>query len=394
MRSAAFVLVVALAFAPALAAPTYDHVCAPDEGKAACPTGRVRLCAKDGSLAGCDCPPGASAKGSKSACVADGKPPPTSGCLIPDATLAKQLGAELELSTLTQPALSDVGVVAARADLMGFAKKPPATAIELRRMGDAAEIVETDEAHSLGKLQGTKPLAEARARRDRALDDGIAARKSFVTKYPTDAALPTIRVALARALLRRASYTGVGPGVELDRAAARAELEIVAARPDLDVARRDAAFVLGELAIRAGEWIKAVAYEEIVRKAAASKADADDPPYAAGASARVAHAKLALGDLDGGRRALDETIGLAAPCIPRAECVSASASSRKVLAATYAALSMSARTMVPVLTKAGNIPLQDRVRPLWKLVELFAAQKTPACSAASEEARAWEQVVP
>ncbi len=355
MRSAALGLVVALALAPALAAPAYDHVCAPDESKATCPTGRVRLCAKDGSLAACGCPPGATATASTSACIADGKPPPSSGCLVPDTTLPKQLGAELELSTLAQPALSEVGVSAARAELLAFAKKAPETAIELRRMGDAAEVVEADEARSLGKLQATKPLADARARRDRALDDSIAARRSFVKKYPADAASPIVRLALGRALLRRASYTGVGPVVDLDRAAARAELELVAARPELDVPRRDAAFVLGELAIRAGEWTKAVGYEEIVRKAAASKADADDPPYAAAASARVAQAKLALGDLDGGRRALDETIGLAAPCIPRAECVSASAGARKVLAATYAALSMSPRTMVPVLTKAGNI---------------------------------------
>ncbi|MBK7397625.1 MAG: hypothetical protein IPJ34_15360 [Myxococcales bacterium] len=380
-----------LAAAPA---PVVDHVCAADEGKATCPAGRVRFCAKDGSLAACACPPGASAAASKSTCVADGKPAPLAGCTIPDATLAKQLGVEIDLGSLEQPPLPDTGLEKARSEIAALGKKSSATATDLRRLGEAYEIVEGDEARSLGTLKATKALAEARARRDRAVDDGVTARRALVTQFPADPSVPAVRVALARALLRKASYAGFGPSVEPDRAAAREQLALVAARPELDVPRRDANFVLLELAVRAAEWSKALGFAEVVRKTTASKADADDPPYAAGAAIRAAQAKLALGDIDGGRRALDEAIGVAAPCLPRPECVVASAGARKVIASTYAALGVSARTLAPVLIKSGNLPRHDRVRPLVKLAALYSAVVTPACTSAAEEARAWEQVIP
>lgn len=386
---------IALGVLPAVAAPpVVDHVCAPDEGKSTCPSGRVRLCAKDGSLAACGCPSGAVASGSKSACVADGKPPSATGCTVPDATLAKQLGAEIDLGSLTQPPLPDYGAQKARADVAALAKKATLGTADLRRLAEAHEAIEGDEARALAELKGTKALAEARVRRDRALDDGIAARRKLLTQSPTDPAAPAHRVSLARALLRRASYVGVGPTVEPDRAAAREELALVVARPDLDVPRRDAAFVLLELAVRAGEWVKVAAYADVVRKCTAAKVDADDPPFAAGATIRTAHAKLALADFDGARRSLEEAIGVAAPCLPRPECVTASAAARTLVAATYAVLGAPARSLAPVLQKAGNIPRHDRVRPLLKLAALYGATKTPACTAAAEEARGWEQLIP
>ncbi len=380
-----------LAAAPS---PAVDHVCATDEGKATCPTGRVRLCAKDGTLAACGCPPGASAAASKSACVADGKPAPLTGCTIPDATLVKQLAAEIDLGSLEQPPLPDTGLEKARAEIAALGKKSGVKAADLRRLGEAYEIVEADEAKSLATLKATKALAEARARRDRAVDDGITARRALVTQFPADPSVPSVRVALARALLRKASYAGFGPTVEPDRAAAKEQLVLTAARPELDVPRRDATFVLLALAVRAAEWSKVVELAETVRKATASKADADDPPFAAGAAIRAAQAKLALGDLDGGRHALDEAIGVAAPCLPRPECVTASAAARKVVAGVYAALGLPARTLAPVLVKSGNLPRHDRVRPLVKLAVLYGAVVAPKCTAAAEEARAWEQVIP
>lgn len=386
---------VALAAVPALAAPpSVDHVCAADEGKATCPSGRVRLCAKDGSLAACGCPAGAVASGSKSACVADGKPAATTGCTVPDATLGKQLGAEIDLGSLTQPALPDYGVEKARADVLALGKKATLGAADLRRLAEAHEVIEGDEARALSVLKGTKPLADARVRRDRALDDAIAARRKLLTQFPAEPTAPSVRVALGRALLRRASYVGVGPTVEPDRAAAREELALVVARPDLDVARRDAAFVLLELSVRAGDWIKVASYADVVRKCTAAKADADDPPYAAGATIRAAHAKLSLGDFDGARRSLEEAIGVAAPCLPRPECVTASAAARTVIGATYAVLGAPARTLAPVLSKAGNLPRHDRVRPLIRLAALYGGAKSPACTAAAEEARGWEQLIP
>jgi hypothetical protein len=72
--------------------------------------------------------------------------------------------------------------------------------------------------------------------------------------------------------------------------------------------------------------------------------------------------------------------------------VAAAASARAALPHVLAALGEPARALAPVLYK-GAMPLTERVRPLLKLSEIYAAAPGAACAAAAEEARGWAQVV-
>lgn len=382
MRVAIF---VALVLVTSLAGAA-EHVCAPSESKATCPLGRVRMCGKDGALAACVCPPGQ--KADKGACVDDPSPFDPQ-CVVPDATIGKALGAELELGALEMPPLTTLEQAdAAAATAIDLAK---AGAAQVLRAADAWESIEGASAYGANAGLGAKSKSKLAAR-DHAVGKAIEARRAFVARFPAHARFDEQRVALARALLRRAAYAGVGKSVEPDRKAARALLEQVVAAATGSRACRDAAFMLGEQAVRDREWALAVAHEERVLKWAAVKANADDHAFLAASSARLAQARLETADLPRARAALDDAVTAGLLCAPRAECVTASNAARGVLAAVWAATSAAPRTMAPLLRK-GSLQRHERVRPLLQLADLYAKGSGSGCAAAAEEARAWEQAL-
>jgi hypothetical protein len=363
-----------------------DHVCASNESKATCTIGHVRVCAKDGALAACVCPPGT--RDSKGACV-DDPAPAVVVCVAPDATIGKALHANLELGTLEVPRLPNVELsdIATATNI----KTTSATAEELIHAAEAWESKEGAAAYAANEGPFAKSKSKLAAR-DQAIDRVIEVRKAFVARFATHARGAEQRVDLARALLRRAAYAGVGKTVEPDRKLARTALEQVVASGSTARPARDAAFMLGEQAVRDREWPLVVAHEERVLKWASAKLNADDHPYLAAASARLAQARLETADLPRAKTALDDAISVGVSCSPRAECVSAATAARRALAATWAATSSPARTMAPILRK-GAMPRHERVRPLLQLVELYVKGSGGGCSAAAEEARAWEQVL-
>ncbi|MBI2395404.1 MAG: hypothetical protein HYV09_37895 [Deltaproteobacteria bacterium] len=376
------------------APPKSDHVCAPGEGKAPCFVGRVRMCGKDGALAACSCPPGSlEPKAGKGACV-DDPTPFVAACVVPDATLGKTLAVHLELGTLELPPLTTVEVLGA-SDAIGRAAKDDATDVELIRGAEAWESIEGSSAWSANDEKGAKKKGKLAAR-DQAVERAISVRKRFLARFVQHPRLDEQRVAQARALLRRAAYAVVGQTVAADRKLARATLEAVVlggVGGAGSKASRDAAFMLAEQAVRDREWLLVIAHEERVLKWAASKTNADDHPFLAAASARLAQARLETADLARAKLALDEAISVGVSCSPRAECVSAASAARKVVAATWAATSTPARATYKLLMK-GAMPRHERVRPLLQLAELYAHGSGSGCAEAAEEARAWEQIVP
>jgi len=386
VRVFALVILVTTTAASADVAAKADHVCAANEGKATCPIGRVRMCAKDGALAACVCPPGT--KESKATC-ADDPTPAVVACVAPNATIGKILATHLELGTLEVPRLPNV-------ELEGAAtatniKTTTATADELIKSADAWESREGAAAYAANEGPYAKSKSKLAAR-DQAIDRVVEARKAFVARFDKHARGHEQRVELARALLRRAAYAGVGKTVEPDRKLARSLLDEVVASGSTARPARDAAFMLGEQALRDREWLLVVSHEERVLKWAGAKTNADDHAFLAAASARLAQARLEMGALPVARAALVDAISGGVACSPRAECVSAASAARRALAATWAATSSPARAMAPLLRK-GAMPRHERVRPLLELAELYAKGSGAGCAAAAEEARAWEQVL-
>lgn len=387
-------LIVAPTVALAGPKPAVDHVCAANEGTEPCPVGRARMCGKDGALAACLCPPGShepnGGKGGKGDCVLEEAKPVA--CVAPDATIAERLGIALELGTLEQPrlpTLEHAGAADAVAVVAG--KELTSTDAELVRAAEGADSIEGASAWLANEATGPKHKAKLAAR-DQAVARSIAARTAFVARFPQHARLDEQRVALARALLRRAAYTVVGPTVDGDRKRARALLDGVVTAAAGTRASRDAAFMLGEQAVREREWLSVIAHQERVIAWARAKLNADDHPFLAAASARLAQARLAGGDLARAQLALAQAIELGVQCSPRAECVSAASGARKVIAAVWGALSTAPRATFELLGK-GAMPRHERVRPLLQLAELYAHGAGVGCAAAAEEARAWEQLL-
>lgn len=385
MRVAVFALLL-LAAPVAHAAPAIDHVCAKDESKATCPITRVRMCGKDSALAACLCPPGQ--KEVKGACVDDTAPYATA-CVVPDATIGRALGAQLELGTLEIPALTTVeqndAALATAIDVK------TATDVQLIRAAEAWESIEGASANAANAGIGAKSKSKLAAR-DQAVGQAIEVRRAFFARFAGHLRGDEQRVALARSLLRRAAYAGVGKTVDPDRKSARALLDQVVTSGVGSRASRDAAFMLSEQAVRDREWPLVAAHSERVLKWASGKSNADDHAFLAAGSARLAQARLETADLARAKLALDDAIGAGLLCSPRAECAAAAASAREVLARVFAATSSAARTMAPVLRK-GTLLRHERVRPLLQLADLYAKGSGTGCAAAAEEARAWEQVL-
>jgi hypothetical protein len=389
LRTLAFVLVVGLPAVVLAGAATAEHVCAPSEGQGMCPLGRVRRCSASGALAGCACPPGASAKASAS-CSVDASAPKPSACVVAASGLGAAMGASLELGELAVPRLGSIASAEAAATVAVLdPKSATASADELVKLAAAHESLEGESAAEAATLAGARRKL-AIARRDNAVGRAIAVRLSYRARFVSDARLASESVALARAHLRRRAY-GASPADTYDREAARKLLEEVVSSKATGRALRDAAFALGEELARDHAWNRVLTLEVIVG-AQARSGQADDPPYVAAARARTAQAYLETGDLGAARGALVDAIAAGVICEPRAECVAAAASARAALPHVLAALGEPARALAPVLYK-GAMPLTERVRPLLKLSEIYAAAPGAACAAAAEEARGWAQVV-
>lgn len=366
------------------------HVCAPDEGKGVCPLGRARSCDSAGSLAGCVCPPGASASGS-AACSADASAPRPTSCVVPATALGASMGAQLELGELAAPRLAsfappDAAVTVATLD----AKVASASADELVKLALAHEALEGEAAAEGATLNGGRRKASL-ARRDLSVGRAIAARQALRARFPGDARLAAETLALARAHLRRKAY-GASPTDVADRELARRLLEEITTSKATGRALRDAAFALAEESARDHAWSRVVALEAMVLSSARASLLADDPAYVAAALARTAQARLETGDLNGAKGALFEAIAAGVPCEPRSECVQAAAAARFVLPSLFAALGEPARALAPILSK-GAMPRAERARPLLKLADVYAAAPGSACAAAAEEARGWAQIV-
>jgi len=375
-------------FALALAAPTSDHVCNEDEGKAGCPTGRVRMCAKDGALAECVCPPGASASASTSACKPDPKAKaPDAPCVVLDATIAKTLGASLDFGELSVPSLPTHPTTASIDTVSALDSKASTASFEdMAKLAAAHEAVEGGASYDASQSKGAKAKAFEQ-KRDFSIERAIEVRKLLLQRFPKHAQVDLQRVAYARSLLRRSAYRHI-PGSP-DRELAKTILGQVTTA---GVAARDASFILGEEAVREGTWTSLATLENDVLKNAAGKSDLDDTAYLAAAYARLAHARLSLGDTSNAKSPLLDAVTVGLACAPRAECVSASAGARNILASVWAATGSLPRTMAPVLEK-GTMPRVQRVRPMVKLSEIFATSKSSACVAEAEEARAYAQII-
>ncbi len=385
-------MAIAASSAAAGAASEKTHVCAPDEGKAACPVGRARFCGNGGAFAACACPPGSTApKSGKGACVIDPKPVVVA-CAAPNASLGAQMAAHLAFGALEMPPLDTIaktGAVSALAAVDG--KEKTASADALFAAAESADELEGAAAAVGGSKSGAAQKA-AFAERDRAVARGIEVRRAFVARFSSDPRVDDVRLGLARALLRRAAYAGVAPSVAADRKQASALLRAIVDGGSSTRATRDAQFMLLEQAVRDRDWIEAIARAEAVLARSATKAWADDHALVAAASARIAQARLETGDLARAKDALVAAIEAGLVCAPRTECVSAASGARRVLGETWAATSSPARTMHAVLAK-GSMPRHERVRPLIVLAERYAEATGDGCAAAAEEARAWEQLL-
>ena len=369
------------------------HVCAPDEGKGTCALGRVRACDSTGALAGCDCPPGTWASSSGATCALDAKASPPASCVVPDATIGDALGPSLELGALEVPSLpqiappSAIDAVAALdgkgLDALGADDLVSLAAAHLAIEGAAAWDAASTKKPKLGSLI---------VRRDATVSRQIDVRRAFLARFGTDPRGPAMRVALARALLRRAAYGAVGANADLDRAAARAQLSTVTKDAPGSVSARDASFMLGERAAREKSWALLLALDSDTAKWALPKGDADDHAYLAAAYARIVQARLQLGDLAAAKAAAPDAIDAGNACAPRAECVSAASAVRAIADRLWAATASPARTLAPLLQR-GPLTKHERALPLVRLAARDAGAAGPGCHAAAEEAAAWAQVI-
>ena len=403
LLAVAAVAAVATLLPAAFSAPLLvaDHPCAVDEGKGTCAIGRVRMCAKDGALASCVCPPGATASpsggasgsASGSACAIDAKAamPPT--CVVANGALPKTLSASLDFGELAVPSLRIIAPAAAIETVSTLDSKVATLSfVELSKLASAHEALEGSAGYEISQLPAMSPkLKLVESKRDAANDRAIAVRQQLLAKFATHALADEQRVAHARALLRRAAYKHV-PGSP-DRALAKTTLTtVVGPTASAGTATRDAAFILAEEAVRDSAWSEVSSLENQVLKFAAGRLDLDDVAYMAAANARLAHTRLSLGDLAGAKLSLIDAVTLGFSCAPRAECVSAGAGARNVLAAAWAASGSPARTLAPILEK-GTMPKVQRVRPMLQLAEIYGAASGAACAQNADEARAWSQVV-
>lgn len=379
-------VVVAVTAAPAFSsagAKVVDHVCAAGESKETCPVGRARMCTKEGALAACACPPGSSEK----AGVCAIEPAQTIGCVVPDATIGKQMAPFLDFGSLEMPPLPTSQLSTAADAIAG--REDTATADEL---ADGAKTWDGLEGKGAYEAQTAKGKAKL-ATRDFANDRAIFVREKFLARFAAHARTDEIRLGLSRALLRRAAYRVVGPEVEADRKRAFELLADITAAGISSRAARDASFMSAERAVREKDWPKVLLHEERVLKFSAQKTQADDHAFLAAATARTAQARLETADMVRARTSLEDAIALGMVCAPRTECVVSASAARRVLAAAWANSSQPARSMVATLQK-GSLPRADRVRPLESLAALYATGVGAGCKAAIEEARAWEQTFP
>lgn len=353
-----------------------------------CAAGFVRRCTGEGFV-GCACPPGARQKGSGCELDPAAKVP---ACVVADTTLGRTLSAFLEFGRLEMPPLPTVDTKAATAAIEAIdGREEGAGDAALLAAAEGWETAEGVAAYAAQSAIGPK-AKERRAARDRAVARAIELRRSFLARFPGHPRDADARVALARALLRRAAYVSVGDSVAKDRTAARGLLEGVVAQGPIGRPFRDASFVIGEQAARDRDLGLLARSAEAVLRISSAKLFADDHAFLAAGHARLAQARLEAGDLEGARRALEGAIHVGVTCSPRAECVSAVAGARRILAATWAASGAPARSAVPLLS-SGASPRHERVRPLLELAELTGAAPGEGCREAAEEARAWAQTI-
>jgi hypothetical protein len=228
-------------------------------------------------------------------------------------------------------------------------------------------------------------------KRDASVSREIEVRRAFLARFPDDARVPTVRIALARALLRRAAYGA--ESIEIDHKNAKSQLVSVYKDAPATTAARTAAFMLAEEAAREKTWGLVLAYASDAAKWALPKSDVDDHAFLAGSYARIAQARFELADVAGGRDALVNAIDAAAVCAPRAECVNAGASARSVIDRAFATTSGSGRALAEVMKK-GALTRYERAFALWRLADLYATKGSgQGCAPASEEAQAWASAI-
>jgi hypothetical protein len=341
------------------------------------------MCTKEGTLAACSCPPGSNEKAG--ACVI--APVQTIACVVPDATIGKQMAPYLEFGALEMPPLPTSQLSTAADVVAGH--EDTATADELEGAAKTWDGLEGKAAYEAQNAKGKAKLAT----RDFANGRAIFVREKFLARFAAHPRTDAIRLGLARALLRRAAYRVVGPEVEADRKRAYELLGDLVSAGVSSRAARDASFMLAERAVRDKDWPRVLVQEERVLKFAAQKTQSDDHAFLAAATARTAQARLETADMARARTSLEEAIALGMVCAPRTECVVAASAARRVLAATFANASQPARSMIASLQK-GSLPRADRVRPLQVLATLYGTGVGAGCKAAVEEARAWEQTFP
>jgi hypothetical protein len=293
----------------------------------------------------------------------------------------------LEFGSFEMPPLPTSQPPAAADAIAG--REDTASADELADGAKAWDGLEGAAAYQAQTAKGKAKLAS----RDHANGRAIAVREKFLARFPNHARADEIRLGLSRALLRRAAYIVVGPEVEPDRKRAFELLGDIVSGGAASRASRDASFRVAERSVRDKDWPKVLVHEERVLKFAAQKTQSDDHAFLAAATARVAQARLETGDLARAKTSLEEAITLGMVCAPRTECVVAASAARRVLAATWATMSLAPRSMVATLQK-GSLPRPDRVRPLLQLADLYATGVGGGCKVAAEEARAWEQSFP
>jgi hypothetical protein len=398
MRSARAALIVAAVavVGGAIAAPSGlgagDHVCGQDEAKTStCPPGRARSCDASGALAGCFCPPGtiAASAASSAACKVDEKSKaPATSCVVPDATIGDALGAHLELGELAVPTLPSFPNVSAydTVSSLDAQKLGAMSADDMLKLADAHQAIEGGAAYSASVSKGAA-LGNQVMKRDASVSREIEVRRAFVARFPDDARIASVRLALARSLLRRAAY-GAG-NIDIDHKNAKSILLGLVKDAPATKPARNAAFILGEDAAREKAWGLVLAYFDDAAKWSVPTSDADDHAYLAASAARVAQARFELADVAGGRTTLESAITMSAVCAPRAECVSAGAAARSVIDRAFAATSGSGRELAAVM-KIGVLTRYERAFALWRLADLYATKGSgTGCAQASEESRAW-----
>jgi hypothetical protein len=389
----ALVVVVALFGAAAAVAATSasDHVCADGEGVGACPTGQARYCASASASVRCGCPGGAIGSGTASCTpFASSAPPPK--CAVAASSLGVAIAGALDFAALANPTLPRVAPMAA--SQLVAADDPRWTTLSydaLAKLAGAHEALEGAATAEMADTLGAKRV-DAQRRRDFSVDRAIEVMRSMRVRFPKEPSLSTTEVSLARALLRRAAY-GVAKSASTDRDDARLLLEAIYARGNVAAhAGRDAAFILGELAVRDAAWTRVASLDAKVVEWTTPSRYADDPAFTAAAWARVAHARIEMHDLASAKGALLSALDVAVTCAPRTECVTALAGVRAVLGETWIALGEPARSLAVVCAK-GSAPRRERVRPLLRFADVASSAKSGACDAAAEEARGWSQIV-